>query len=79
MPCFTDYTLATFTGLFCLVSGIEEDTHSVIPLDRIVSPSKDDLTVGCMCKVKKFEKCLSQIKAVGKFDKQMHTPTFIML
>ena len=39
---------------------------SVVPCNKVVSPSKEDLTPGCMCKVKKFEKCLAQVKAIGK-------------
>ena len=54
------------TGLFCLILWVEEETFSVVPCNKVVSPSKEDLTPGCMCKVKKFEKCLAQVKAIGK-------------
>ena len=68
-------SLAAFTGLFCLVSWIEENTLSVISIDKIVSPSKEDITVGCMCKVKKFEKYLAQVKAIGRFVAHIHMYT----
>ena len=56
-----------------MVSWTEEGTHSVISFDKIISLSKEDLTIGCMCKVKKFEKYLAQVKGTGMFMTHIHT------
>ena len=42
----------------------EEDSHSVVPITRILSPPQE-IAIGAMCKVKGFEKFISEIMALG--------------
>ena len=52
--------------LFCLVCWPEEDNQlSVVSTKKIVSPHLEELVPEAFCKVKKFEKCLCRIVAVG--------------
>ena len=51
---------------FCLVCWPEEDnTLSIVPMKKVLSPSTDDLTPDTFCKVKGLEKHLCKVIAIG--------------
>ena len=51
---------------FCLVCWPEEDnTLSIVPMKKVLSPSTDDLTPDTFCKVKGLEKHLCKVVAIG--------------
>ena len=53
-------------ALHYLISWPEEgDAMSIIPGQKIASPSAEELTDGCMCKVKGFENNLAKVVARG--------------
>ena len=52
--------------LFCVVSWPEEDNQlSIVSVRKIVSPAEEDLRPDSLCKVKRFEKHLCQVIAIG--------------
>ena len=54
------------TALFYLISWPDEDnTMSVVPGHKIISPSVEERVPGSFCKIKRFEKHLSKIEATG--------------
>ena len=53
-----------FSATYYLIKWPEEDTHSIVPKSKVSTPV-EELATGAMCKVKGFEKFLSQIVAEG--------------
>ena len=65
---FRTYTLSGTSKkpVFCLVCWPEEnDKLSVVSAKKIASPHLDDLAPGGFCKVKKFEKHMCRVVAIG--------------
>ena len=56
---------STRKNSFCLVCWPEEDnTLSIVPVQKVLSPSTDDLTPDIFCKVKGLEKHLCKVVAI---------------
>ena len=64
------------TALFYLICWPDEDnTMSVVPGHKIISPSVEESVPGSFCKIKRFEKHLSKIEAAGteaEMNKRLH-------
>ena len=62
------------TALFYLISWPDEDnTMSVVPGHKIISPSVEERVPGSFCKIKRFEKHLSKIETTGtEMNKRLH-------
>ena len=57
------------TGHYYLINWPEEgDALSVVPGHKIVSPPAEELTQGCMCKIKGFEKHLAKVIDFGTLE-----------
>ena len=59
--------------LICLSD--EDNTMSVVPGHKIISPSVEERVPGSFCKIKRFEKHLSKIEATGteaEMNKRLH-------
>ena len=52
----------------CLVMWSDEDSVSVVPISKIISPPSSEIKAGCSCKVKGFEACPSWVVSVGTKD-----------
>ena len=56
-----------YSATYCLIKWPEEDTHSIVPKAKFSTPV-EEIATGVMCKVKGFEKFLSQIVAEGTHE-----------
>ena len=50
---------------YCLILWTDEDSVSVVPLSKIVSPISTVIKRDCACTVKGFESCRSRVLSVG--------------
>ena len=51
---------------YCLILWTDEDSVSVIPLSKIVSPPATEIKRDCACTVKGFESCPSRVLSIGE-------------
>ena len=49
---------------YCLILWPEENLHSIVPVSKILSPL-EELVPEAMCRIKGWEKYISQVVAIG--------------
>ena len=70
----THVVLISFTIIsldHCLVMWSDENSLSIVPLSKIITPPSTKVTAGCSCAVKGFEGFSSWVVAVGTKEEMM--------